>query len=129
MKIVKLVLLGLMALFYVGSGVLHFTNSGVYLAIMPPYLPFHLELVYLSGIAEIALGVGVLIPATRVRAAWGLILLLIAVFPANVHMAMNVADFGGGWGPIIRLPFQVVFILWAWWYTRPERPAGEPNTV
>ena len=53
------------------------------------------------------------------------VLLLIAVFPANIHMAMNVDDFGGGWGPIIRLPFQAVFIAWAWWYTRPE-PGSAP---
>jgi uncharacterized membrane protein len=119
----KLVLLWVMAAFYVLAGVNHFVQPGVYLPMMPPYLPWHLALVYLSGIAEVGLGIAVLMPDWRKSAAWGLILMLIAIFPANLHIAMNnVPLFGntegfGVWN-WVRLPVQAVLIAWAWWYTR-----------
>jgi len=126
---VKTALKWLMAALYVAAGVMHFVNPGFYVQIMPPYLPWHWELVYLSGVIEIVLGVLLVIPATQRAAAWGIILLLIAVFPANLHMAMANVQFDppsplgqpsetANW---IRLPMQLVLILWAWWYTRPER--------
>jgi uncharacterized membrane protein len=74
------VLLVVMAIFYVIAGVLHFAKMDYYLSLMPPPLPWHRGLVIVSGIAEIALGIAVLIPATRVWAAWGLVALLVAVF-------------------------------------------------
>ena len=119
----KRVLLYAMAAFYVAAGVMHFARPEFYVAIMPPYLPWHLELVYLSGVAEILCGVGLLIPQTRVLAAWATIALLIAVFPANLHQAMNDVPMPGsneslGIGRWIRFPFQLVLIVWAWWYTR-----------
>ena len=125
MRIVKLVLLGLMALFYVGGGINHFRNADAYLAMMPPYLPWHLALVHLSGVAEIALGVAVVIPSLRRLAAWGIIALLIAIFPANIHIAVNDlpvfgATEGAGIWNWVRLPVQGVLIAWAWWYTREE---------
>ncbi len=89
---------------------------------MPPWLPAHRELVLLSGVAEVVLGVAVLVPRLRRIAAWGLIALLIAIFPANLHIALhNVPLFGaphgaGVWN-WVRLPFQAVLIAWAWWYT------------
>jgi uncharacterized membrane protein len=113
-----------MGVFYVVAGANHFANTALYLPMMPPYLPYPRELVYLSGLAEVLLGVGVLVPATRRLAAWGIILLLIAIFPANVHIALHdVPVFGathglGVWN-WVRLPFQGVLIAWAWWYTRP----------
>jgi uncharacterized membrane protein len=108
-----------LALLYVAAGVNHFVNPPFYEAIMPPYLPLHRELVLLSGAIEVALGVLVAIPATRRLAAWGLVLLLIAVFPANLHMAM--ADVGGyGWKSWLRLPVQLPLIAWAWWFTRKD---------
>ena len=118
----KRVLLWVMGLFYVAGGINHFARTDFYLPMMPPYLPLHRELVYLSGLAEIVLGVAVLVPRTRVAAAWGLILLLIAIFPANVHIALyDVPVFGATHGAGIwnwvRLPFQAVLIAWAWWYT------------
>lgn len=119
----KRVLLWVMAIFYVLAGVNHFVQPSVYLPMMPPYLPWHLALVYLSGAAEIGLGIAVLIPAWRKTAAWGLILMLIAIFPANLHIAThNVPLFGnpegfGVWN-WVRLPFQALLIAWAWWYTR-----------
>ena len=120
-----------MGILYVVAGVMHFVHPGAYLPMMPPYLPWHEELVLLSGLAEVVLGVLVLVPATRRLAAWGIILLLIAVFPANLHIALNdVPLFGAteGAGALnyVRLPFQLVLAWWAWLYTREERaaPAG-----
>jgi uncharacterized membrane protein len=114
-----------MGVSYVVAGLMHLARPEYYLPMMPPYLPWHAVLVFLSGIAEIGLGVTVLVPALRRAAAWGIILLLIAVFPANIHIALhNVPVFGAAEGAGIwnwvRLPLQGVLILWAWWYTRPE---------
>jgi uncharacterized membrane protein len=80
-------LLILAALFYAGAGLLHFLRTGFYLKIMPPYIPWHVAMVYVSGVAEIAGGIGLLIPRLRRTAAWCLVALLIAVFPANLYMA------------------------------------------
>ena len=117
-------LLVLMAVFYVVAGSAHFVRPEVYLPMMPPWLPWDRALIYLSGAAEMILGLLVLIPAFRPVAAWGLVLLLIAIFPANVHIALHdVPLFGraegfGVWNRA-RLPFQLVLIAWAWAYTRP----------
>jgi len=139
---VKTTLLWVMAAFYVFAGVMHFANPDFYLQLMPPWLPWHLELVYVSGVAEIVLGLLVLPPATRRLAAWGIVALLVAVFPANLHVALNGIVLQGlpAWMPEptttanwVRLPFQAVLVAWAWWYTRPDhgraaiatrRPAG-----
>jgi len=129
MRVVKLVLLWVMAFFYVGAGVMHFVNPEFYVEIMPPHLPWHRPLVSISGVIEIGLGVAVLVPRTRRLAAWGIIALLIAVFPANLHMAVNQVHpaHAPEWmrqsmnDPLMawwRLPVQGVLILWAWWYTR-----------
>ena len=117
----KRALLWVMSAFYVLGGVYHLVNPGFYLPMMPPYLPWHRELVFISGVAEIVLGIAVLIPNLRRRAALGIIALLIAVFPANLHIAMNDvplagATEGAGIWNWVRLPFQAVFIAWAWWY-------------
>ena len=115
--------LWLMAALYVFAGIRHFTHPDFYLQIMPPYLPWHLELVYLSGVAEIVLGVALVAPRFTRLAAWGVIALLIAVYPANIHMWWNDVAVDGQamspWFHGIRLPFQFVLIAWAWWYTRP----------
>jgi len=121
MSRLKHVLLWIMAAFYVVAGVMHFARPEFYLPMMPPYLPWHGPLVFLSGVAEVGLGVAVLIPALRPWAAWGIILLLVAVFPANIHIALNnVPVFGAAEGAGIwnwvRLPLQGVLALWAWWY-------------
>ena len=96
---------------------------------MPPYLPYHLELVYISGVFEILGGVGLLIPQVSRAAAWGLILLFIAVFPANVNMAVNDVVIDGMPHNLLaywlRLPFQGVLIAWAWWFTRGEEGQGQ----
>jgi uncharacterized membrane protein len=110
----------LLGIFFVGAGVLHFVNPGFYLKMMPPYLPWHLGLVYLSGLLEIGLGILVVIPKYTRLAAWGLIVLLIAVFPANIYLAMHpeIMPNASPTAHLIRLPFQLVFIAWAWWFTR-----------
>jgi uncharacterized membrane protein len=121
-------LLYVMGVMYVGAGAMHFVVPTLYAQIIPPAFPRPLALVYLSGVAEIVLGIGVLIPRTRRLAAWGLIALLIAVFPANVYMATHDVVLEGlpAWANSpsdaatwARLPFQLVFVAWAWWYTRP----------
>ncbi len=121
----KRILLYVMALFYIVAGLAHFRSPDFYMPMMPPYLPWHLGLVYLSGLAELALGIGVLVPSLRRQSAWGLILLLIAIFPANLHIALyNVPVFGAAEGAgvwnWVRLPLQLVLIAWAWWYTGDE---------
>jgi uncharacterized membrane protein len=111
----------LMGAFYIGAGVLHFLITPRYIAIMPPYLPAHRMLVLVSGAAEIAGGLGVLLPIPPVRraAAWGLVVLLIVVMPANINMVVNHADFPAIpiWVLWLRLPLQIPFIWWAWSYT------------
>ena len=114
--------LALAAVFYVGSGVLHFRSPAFYLRIMPPYIPWHVAMVQVSGAFEILGGLGLLIPATRRAAAWGLVALLIAVFPANLYMATNPIETGAAsmaplllWG---RLPVQLLLIWWVLWCTR-----------
>src|SRR5690349_17696212 len=113
----------LCALLYIGAGVNHFVNTDFYVGIMPPYLPWHLALVYISGVAEIALGAALLVERWSRPAAWGLIALLVAVFPANVHMALHPELYAwarpvGLW---LRLPIQGLLVAWAYWYTRPTR--------
>jgi uncharacterized membrane protein len=114
-----------MALLYVVAGSLHFVVPDLYVQIVPPILPTPLALVYLSGVAEIVVGLGLLVPRTRSYAAWATIALLIAIFPANVYMAVSMVTIeggSGGGGPSVlarwaRLPLQGVLILWAYWYT------------
>lgn len=111
----------ILAISIVIVGVLHFAISEPFVKIMPPYLPYHLELVYISGFFEILGGIGLLIPLVSRAAAWGLIALFIAVFPANINMAVNHITIEGvpdsPLFQVVRLPFQAVFIAWAWWYT------------
>jgi uncharacterized membrane protein len=121
----KKILMWVMAAAYAYAGLNHLVNPDFYLAIMPPGLPNPEWLNLLSGLAEIVLAVFLLEPRTRVFAAWGIIALLIAVFPANLYAAFeNVGPEGPGSGAgtaaYVRLPFQALFIVWAWWYTRPD---------
>ncbi len=121
MQKVKTIFKYLFAIFFVLAGLNHFLNVDFYLKIMPPYLPWHLFLVYLSGVFEIALGLLLLIPKFTSLAGWGLIALLFAVFPANIHMAVNPQLFPE-FSPMLlwlRLPIQFVLIAWAYWYTLP----------
>jgi uncharacterized membrane protein len=121
---VKAVLRGVLAVAMIAVGVTHFTNPAPFVGIVPACLPAPLALVYVSGAAEIAGGAGLAWERTRRAAAWGLIALYVAVFPANVNMAVNHLTLGGGEiSPVVlwlRLPLQAVFIAWAYWFTRPS---------
>lgn len=125
MKWLKLGLLVLMGAFYVLAGWNHFANPDFYAPMMPPYLPAHELLIAASGLAEIGLGLAVWVPQTRRLAAWGIVALLVAVVPANFHVAMHDVPIGeatqgaGVWN-WVRIAFQPVLMLWAWWYTRPD---------
>ncbi len=122
MKIFKLFTILLMAIFYVHIGILHFLDPKYFLNIMPPYLPYHIELVYISGFFEILLGLLIIFPKYRTYASWGIILLLIAVFPANIYLAQSeIAQQGLDISKevaIWRLPFQALFIGLAYWHSK-----------
>ena len=116
-----------LALFFVLAGVNHFLVPAPYVAMMPAALPAPWALVYISGVAEILGGLGLLHPRTRRLAAWGLIALLVAVFPANLNMAINDLPLGERdlpqWALWARLPLQLLMIAWCWMFTRRETPA------
>jgi len=122
MRWLKLASLLVMSLFYIAAGLNHFRNPDFYLALMPPYIPAHAAAVFWSGVAEVALGIALWIRPLRSWAAWGVIALLIAVFPANVHMAIHQISPDGvsrpDWIAWARLPLQGVLIAWAYWHTR-----------
>ena len=102
--------------FFVFAGVMHFVIPDTYEAIVPRALPRRREIVYASGVAEIAGGAGVLHPRTRRLASWWSVATLVAVFPANVNMALNADRYkvpGGAAALWLRLPIQVLFVLWA----------------
>ena len=112
----------ILAIFMIAAGIMHIVNPAFYLKIMPPFLPLHTELVFVSGICELLLGILLLVPNCSRLAAWGIIALLIAVFPANVYLYQHQEILPAS--PIIhllRLPLQGLFILWAYWHTRPAK--------
>lgn len=106
--------LWLIALFFIAAGANHFLHPQPYLAMMPGYLPEPGALVGLSGVAEILGGVGILVPSARRFSAWGLIVLLVVIFPANIHIALHGrpgVDLPR-WILWLRLPFQPLMIWW-----------------
>jgi len=118
---IKSILRVLLAVFMIVAGTLHWVTPEPFIQIVPSFLPYPVALVYISGVFEILGGIGLLVPPVSKAAAWGLIALFIAVFPANINMAVNQIQMDGipdldllRWG---RLPFQAVLIAWAWWYT------------
>ncbi len=121
MTVIKRLLKYLLAIAFVLAGINHFLNPAFYLRMMPPVLPAPLFLIYLSGFFQIALGILLLIPKFTLPAAWGMCALLIAVYPANIYMAMN-AELFSEFSPAmirLRLPLQFIIIAWAYWFTRP----------
>jgi uncharacterized membrane protein len=115
-----------LTLFMVAAGINHFVAAESYVGMIPAVLPAPWALVYISGTAEILGGLGLILPATRRLAAWGLIALFIAVFPANLNMAINHLPLGTypmpSWALWARLPLQVLLIWWASSFTRRDRP-------
>jgi uncharacterized membrane protein len=105
--------------FFVFSGIMHFVKTRLYERIVPPYLPRAREIVYVSGVAEIAGGLATMHPATRRAGSLWSIATLVAVFPANLHMAVEAERFekavpGGRTALYLRLPVQLLFIAWAY---------------
>jgi uncharacterized membrane protein len=129
MKIWKFVGKCVFAALFLFVGVQHFRSTEFFVKIMPPYLPIHRELVLLSGVFEIALGLLLLVPQTTRLAAWGLIALLIAVFPANLYMYQRAELFQvSRLALLLRLPLQVLLIAWAWVYARDEKDHSRKET-
>jgi len=102
------------------TGLLHFIKPQIFVSIMPDYIPYHLPMVYISGVGELLGAIGIMVPQTQILAAWGLILLLVVVFPANINMAVEAVQKSGyfAWysiGMLLRLPLQLVLIYWVYW--------------
>jgi uncharacterized membrane protein len=111
--------LAFMSIFYILAGTLHFVMPGFYMKMMPSYIPFHHELIYVSGLAEIILGFGLLNHNFMRLSAWGIIALLVAVFPANVYAYTDKVDLGvPQWVLLVRIPLQGVLIYWAYLYAK-----------
>jgi len=110
----------LLVIFMVVAGTMHFVNPAFFLKIMPPYLPLHKELVFISGVFEVLLGILSVVPKSSRMAAWGIVALLIAVFPANLYLYQHQDILPAS--PVVhvlRLPLQGLLILWAFWFTKP----------
>jgi uncharacterized membrane protein len=118
-----------LGLLFCVSGVGHFAATATYMKMMPPELPAHRELVLLSGAAELACGVLLFSPAHEALAAWGLIALLLAIFPANLQMARAAGTAASPFPSVspfwayARLPLQALMIWWAYQFTRPKTQA------
>jgi len=128
-NLIRIAAIGFLGVAFVSVGILHFSNAEFFVAIVPPYLPAPLALVYISGFFEIVGGLGVLLPKTRRLAGYGLIALLIAVFPANIHMAMHPESFPD-LSPIalyLRLPVQFLLIASVWWATLSGNTTRHPE--
>lgn len=109
----------LLGILFILAGILHFLKPEFFEKIMPNYLPWHKPLVLISGFFEIAGGVGLMISSVQTYAAWGLILLLLTVFPANIEMFSKAWRKHGftfyTWLLLLRLPLQFVLIAWVYW--------------
>ena len=123
--VLKAVLRVVLAMVMIYAGIAHLRNPAPFVSIVPKWLPAHRDLIWISGVCEIAGGAGLLVPQTRRAAAWGLVALYIAVFPANVNMAFNHLPIEGRYFPAwqlwLRLPLQLVLIVWAYWYTKDRK--------
>lgn len=108
-----------MSFLYIVAGVYHFVNPGFYRKMMPPWLPCHNYIILVSGIFEVVLAILLLPTTTRAIAAWGIIILLILIFPANIQMTLNFyrKKHRLFWVSVLRLPLQFFLVGWAWLYT------------
>ena len=126
--------LAVMGIFYILAGSNHFASPTTYLSVVPPYIPWPLTMIYISGVAEILGGIGLFVPdgfvfpRTRAAAAWGLVALLIAVYPVHINMCLHPDRYSAiqPWILWLRLFFQLPLIAWAWYYTRMLRT---PNSL
>lgn len=120
----------LAAVAMIGVGIGHFTNPAPFVRIVPAFLPAPLALVYVSGFFEVLGGIGLLVTRVHKQAAWGLVALYLAVFPANINMAVNQiqldpSDHLPVWAMWLRLPFQGLFIAWVIWLSRSPGPPSK----
>ncbi|MEO9887742.1 MAG: hypothetical protein ABJR05_17075 [Balneola sp.] len=109
----------IIGLLFIAIGIYHFVNPTFFVKIVPDYIPNHKAMVFWSGVAEVVGGIGIMIPQTKTYAGWGLILLLIAVFPANIDMFIKAYQKHGmttyTWLTLLRLPLQFILIYWVFW--------------
>jgi uncharacterized membrane protein len=114
---------GLMALLLLSAGAMHFLYAPSFVQIVPPFVPWPVGMVYVSGVVELLLGVGLMLPRLSRSAALGVVLLLVAVFPANVYHWLADVHVNGwpapGWYHLVRIPAQGLLIAWAFWLSRP----------
>lgn len=117
----------IITLFFLSGGIAHFIFVDFFVQAMPSYLSYHKELVLISGVFELLGAIGILVPQTRLLAAYGLIALIIAVYPANINMALHPEKYPdlSALFLYIRLPFQFLFIAFVWWAIKPERLQGK----
>jgi uncharacterized membrane protein len=127
------VLRWLLTVFMVIAGANHFVAPAAYVAMMPSALPAPAALVYISGVAEILGGLGLILAATRRLAGWGLIALFVAIFPANINMAVHHLSLGGRevptWALWARLPLQAVLVVWAYWCSQRAKPGDAAGVL
>jgi uncharacterized membrane protein len=131
MKVLKYLGLAIVFLWFFVGGVSHFTMPEFFLAIMPPYVPFHAAAVYVSGLFEVIGALALWPPRTRSAAGWGLIMLTLLVTPANVHMWLHPELFPDVSPAFLsgRLVVQVLLLALIWWSTRPMGDRAEPAVV
>lgn len=119
------------ALFFIIGGIAHFVAADFFILMMPDYLGYHKQLVSISGVFEVLGAIGILVPKTRLLAAYGLIALIIAVYPANINMAVHADHYKNisAFFLYIRLPVQLLFIWFVWWAVTPERLEKEHTST
>ena len=130
MRIFRQILRWILAGFFIVAGANHFRTPGIYYGMMPGWVTWPVTANVLAGLAEMAGGVGLFFPRTRRLAGWGLIALLCAVFPANVHVALQGNMPGTTFSPAIlwlRLPFQGLFVAGVWWVAVKRSPEDRPS--
>jgi len=117
------------ALFFISGGIAHFVFMDFFAMSIPDYLRYPRELVIISGVFELFGAIGILVPQTRLLAGYGLIALIIAVYPANINMALHPEQFKNlpALFLYIRLPFQFLFVWFVWWAIAPERAQNKMN--
>lgn len=128
MRHVRLLLRWILAGFFIAAGLNHFRTPEIYYGMMPAWVAWPVAANVVSGVAEILGGIGLFFPQTRRLAGWGLLILLLAVFPANVHVALQGRMPGTSFSPVmlwLRLPFQVLFMAWVWWLAVKPHPEDE----
>ncbi|MBA6287367.1 DoxX family protein [Colwellia sp. MB3u-4] len=113
----------IIALFFLIGGIAHFISADFFIMAMPDYLPYHKELVLISGVFEVLGAIGLLVPKTRLLAGYGLIALIVTVYPANINMALQPEKYHdiSVFFLYLRLPMQLLFIWFVWWAIAPER--------